>query len=304
MNSNGLSSEQREGLTPIPQKMFNVSTKETLRAIKKFKNLEVTQQNSQQRLVEQDSVSLDSSIYLVEAALNYDFDFVNQNEEIAYETAPGQTSEYTIPITKVNMKVGSDDLEGVYIELSNYIESIINDSVKVKIIDLESYLMENNTVTYRATVITFWHPRDFNCSPIASSGRMWVLPGCNDTDPSASAILQNHVNLCIFSLCPESLNFYSQVTNVFFFNNTGQNSSSLFYGWATGPCPILTLSAADLNNRAAAIVTLGNANKPTPLHKPTSIVIIPWGMTQASQSVYWYHWSATMYYGVPFSTNC
>ena len=308
MKSNGLSSEQREGLTPIPQKAFRYSPEQTLKAVKYFKHVEVAPENTQQRLVEADSISLDSSIYLVEAALNYDFDFY---PDTPFYTADVETSEYTIPITKANYKVNSDDLEDVYLELSTFISEVINDSTKIKIVDLEAYDVYNNQVTYKAIITKYKGPRmSYNCSPIINGAYAdWKGVGNTINSPLAIDVLSYYMNHCDYQIsgCPNI--FYTNVGNQVYDGQIIAQPSVLY---VTVPnyytFDNTFLSATQIVNYRSSCVSLANSglSQYTLNHIVASVVFsVEHNWISGFGSAFTQNfWKMTVTYGIPISYGC
>ncbi|MEI6022055.1 MAG: hypothetical protein WCR21_13090, partial [Bacteroidota bacterium] len=74
----GLSpSVQQKNLKHVPQKLFNLTSSECSKLIKQYK-LNDNSPNQAARIVDIDSLSLDSATWVLEAILNYDFDFQSE----------------------------------------------------------------------------------------------------------------------------------------------------------------------------------------------------------------------------------
>src|SRR5690606_7229674 len=91
----------------VIQKMYDLTQEEILEIVKDFKGIDQAAQ-PYSRLMDDDSLELDSSIFVVEAALNFDYDY---NGEELYERSVEQF-QVDLPVT--NGKVSNDDLESVY----------------------------------------------------------------------------------------------------------------------------------------------------------------------------------------------
>ncbi|MCU0359753.1 MAG: hypothetical protein MUF75_03385 [Bacteroidia bacterium] len=127
----------RTNLKQILQKDYNIGSNEVDEVIKSFKSKFNANTNSMQnRLIEADSVSLDSAIWVLEAALNYDFD-VPFDEN--YETFE-DSIEIAVAINDESLKLHSDDLENLYLDFTDSIMNSINDSIKIKLVDVTGYL--------------------------------------------------------------------------------------------------------------------------------------------------------------------
>lgn len=307
-NCNTVQSEQLGDKKPYPQKMLEIKTEQAIKLIENFKAGIYSQNNSlsQARLVEADSIQLDSSIFIVEAALNYDFDY--SIADTAFTTLPTDTSEFTIPITKVNQKVNSDDLEGVYLQLHNHIEALINGRTKVKVVDLEAYI-SNNQVYYRAYII-----RDFywmtvkDCMNFVQS----EYPDEFCFPNSATSVIAYKLHNCKFLPCPYA--WYFNVSSLYVTNNNNSSNysgilyyNSPIYYSSGGPnwCDYTQLNPSQLTAYVNNIETYVNSVKPIgksvasiDLHSyKTPNTSIGWNYV----TVYWY---MNVYYGQVSIQGC
>ncbi len=125
----------------IPEKKINLNPTECNNTIKGFKNKINHTAGQQARLIDQENVALDSATWVLEAALNYDFDY---NDGENYETI-GTTITMTTTINEDYMLVNSTDLENVYSDFNTAIATLENSTTKIKIVDIESYLYDPGT---------------------------------------------------------------------------------------------------------------------------------------------------------------
>lgn len=146
------SNKVNKNLKKIFPSSYQLNPEQTTSIIKAFK-LKATENNLiQNRLIDADSVSLDSSVWVLEAALNYDFDYVfDENYETSIDTI-----DISIALNDESFKVHSDDLEDVYNDLHSSIEGIINDSIKVLVVDVEGYIYVpgESTAMYQISIVT------------------------------------------------------------------------------------------------------------------------------------------------------
>jgi hypothetical protein len=208
----------------IPQKSYDVSSEVTNAAIKRFKasvkSHQQTTNNSQARLLATD-VSLDSSLWVLEAALNYDFDEFIDNTN--YQRLRYDSVEYTYVaiLDDEDMIVESDDVEAAYNDISSYItNNVLNTTnVKVEAVDIEAYIDPGvGAVVFKAIIAPVLTSVTNPCSSFpsnASYDRPNLLPFCGGSTPSGDGpgLVQARLN-CISSLnCGVSDGYYSNITS-------------------------------------------------------------------------------------------
>jgi hypothetical protein len=292
----------------LPQKTIEITTDQALKLIKDFKSGMSSQNNqiSQGKLIEADSVSLDSSIFVVEAALNYDFDY--NNADTAFNVLLPDTSEFTIPITRANQKVNSDDLEGVYLQLYQHIESLVSGRTKVKVVDMEAYI-SGNQVYYRAVIIrNYYWMTVKDCMNLVQS----EYPDDFCFPSSATSVIGYKLLNCRFLPCPYS--WYFNVSSLYIsnVNNSSTYSGILYYNspinFSSGGsnwCDYTLLTTSQLNSYVNNIENYVNSVKPLgksvaniDLHSYKSPnTSIGWSYV----TVYWY---MTMYFGQVSIQGC
>ncbi len=278
------SSYQFNNLKHVPQKFLNLNSSDFELTIKRFKSAGKAHDQAA-RLVDIDSLSLDSATWVMEAVLNYDFDF--QSNE-TYNKFYFNLST-TIAINDNSLKVNSNDLESVYEILTSRIDSLINDSIKVGFINVEGYVFDPGTSTgifglkvqliNSSNVITCHVPSYF-----ISGTSPYVIPtspayynthfGCNPTGNvyNACSLLNNSAN-CFSpyysggcgrwfwssitpgaSYYPDYSNHTNNYTTAVFYS--GQQSNSSF-------CPPITLTSTQVDNYYYGAISLGNSTAPS-----------------------------------------
>lgn len=234
-NDNSASTQQ-SSMKLIPQKMFSLSSSQTTAIVKKFKSFDKAQTSSniQARLVEADSVALDSAIFTLEATLNYDLDvFITNDSDTSYHFSATDTTGFTIAKTISNQKISSNDLDSAYSQLKQYIKSKTGDSLKIYIVDLETYLSQNQ-IYFRAIFVPYdYNYSRFNCQQsyalntfASSTGFYWSNPSNLDI---SSIVLTKYLNFCDFPLtkCPGS--FFINVVSLYINSLSGNTYGGTLY---------------------------------------------------------------------------
>src|SRR5882762_1646256 len=124
----------------VHQKMYDISEERTMAAIQTLRGAANT------RLISDDSVRVDSSIWVLEAALNYDQDGVDDNN-YDFETF---TQTFDVPANESDLMVCSNELEQTYQILGDNIRSHTDPEHKIQVVDVEAYFTSANVITYSA----------------------------------------------------------------------------------------------------------------------------------------------------------
>lgn len=248
-------------LRPIPQKMFPVTGAEALKIVKKFKHLDENNPNAAQaRLIEADSVLIDSATFVVEATLNYDFDYSVTGDEVAFEDLPEVTTAFTIPKSRLNNKISTNDLEAVYEEITTFINTQIDSTKKVAIVDIEAYEVGSNQVTFKAIprIITLLTVAPYQCFVNPTSGYASVT---SNLTPLASSAINFYLRNCVYPLTGCQGSFYTNAIGFSFdnINNNTAYSSALYYNYFPSP-PVQPITWTDLAILSAAQVSTMRTN--------------------------------------------
>ncbi len=211
--------EEKTNLRHITQKSYNLSEQECINLIKRFKTKNNNQSNLAQRLIDIDSVRLDSGTFVLEAALNYDFDYYSE-ENLELMT---QNRSISVPYNDDTEKINSNDLENIYASLSASIDSLINDSIKIYAIDVEGYVYDPGTSTaiFDLNIIEQKTSIVNPCSytSISSSASLQYIQwlGCaNGITQNAPTLLSNMLNCALRGKwCAFNRSFYSNISTVF-----------------------------------------------------------------------------------------
>ena len=138
--------ETNPSTNEVVQKMYDIDTEHTTEIIKKFKSKFLTSNNFR-NTENSNSLALDSSIWLLEAALNYDFDFP-KTIEIGYK----DSLKYRV--STISNSVISSDFGTTYIALANLLSQKINSTTKIQVIDITAK-NEGDSILYFCDITLF-----------------------------------------------------------------------------------------------------------------------------------------------------
>lgn len=305
--------EANQSTNEVVQKVYDLPTEEATKLIKNFKNQFTNAINFRSA---QTSLALDSSIWLLEAALNYDFDSP-KTTEIGYK----DSLKYTCSIS--NNSVLSYDFGATYTTLANLLSQKINSTTKIQVIDI-SAKNEGDSIFYFCD-ITLFHttngqkiatPCDPFTSEIASPS---LYP---TTSPSYANFFLNcsgnptldgptqveiKLNSCSFPSCSNGY-YYTNVVSKSFGGYSDQLYLYYKVMYSYSDYCLSTnkqITAYDLNRFKNGCNTLANNNKPT---SPAGLSIInSYDLSLVIDGTiccYWPHyaiWKLTVQYG---TLNC
>jgi hypothetical protein len=248
----------------VKQKMYDLPAEVITEAVRNFKGintLHTSNESSNQRISSFD-VQSDSSIWILEAALNYDFDEIpvgseTSNDSCAYETNCS------------NNIVASSDLTAAYNYFNQYINQKTSGTDKVKIIDITAYL-NNSKITYVANITYFSdlaQRTEGLCDPYRSSyqanwSNAWMTTynctfnSSNDGPTACKAKLN-----CNIAIGGCSGFYWANVTTV----QLGTSYWTGLYSYSNVPsvCNQSLLSGTDINSRVTWTQGYGAANVPS-----------------------------------------
>lgn len=272
--------ETNPSTNDVVQKMYDIDTEHTTEIIKKFKSKFLTA-NSFRNTENSNSLALDSSIWLLEATLNYDFDSP-KTTEIGYK----DSLTFTAPI--VSSSIISSDFGTTYIALANLLSQKVNSTTKIQVIDITAK-SEGDSILYFCD-ITLFHttngqkiatPCDPFTSEIASPGLYPTTYGysnfflnCsgNPTLDGPTAV-EIKLNSCSFPSCSNGY-YYTNVVSKSFGGYSDQ--LYLYYKVISSYSDYCLntnkqITAYDLNRFKNGCNTLASTNKPT---SPAGLSII------------------------------
>ncbi|GAB4208994.1 MAG: hypothetical protein Fur0023_21000 [Bacteroidia bacterium] len=219
------------------------------------------------------NISADSALWLLESALNYDFD-VNTTDYNYLNDSTG----YIISLSGGD-SITLSDLNVVYAYFNSYIAGKINSNKLVKIIDVYAY-KSNNQITISASIVfsetTTGNRTESVCDPYSNITARWSYPLTNT--PPFTYCTNYTTNNDGPTLCNIKLNctqynppcnpyFFTNVVTYTFDNMTNQYPNALFY--FTGPgsfnvvCTVPVLTDVQLNNYINGCKTLAISNIPS-----------------------------------------
>jgi hypothetical protein len=313
---------EQAGKRKIEQKKYDLTSEQTYEVIKKFKSIKgKDEKNIQGRLIEADSAAVDSSVFVIEAAINFDFDEI-MNE--SYKSGRLST-EFSIPVSSDGQKVNSNDLEELYGSLTDYLITNTTADIRAQIVDIEAYIADETNVIYHVEVVTFDLRSSPPCAPISVSGSPFLSAfqgfGCSGNPANDATTLMNQNIKCTF--LPTSCYYGTYFTNVISINT---NQNNLFSSWSGlylsssnsflfSSTPLTTsqhcnatyktLTASQINSFLSGGKSQLLANIPS---TPSNMIIalgayVPksWLIASGSGSYYKVFWDLTAAYGVK---NC
>ena len=246
------SNEQSSKRLEIEQSIYNLSPEQTTRIVKSFKA--GIKNNISSRLIEADSLALDSSIFVIEAALNYDYDYVkNDNYENSFKTI-----ERSIAVSVNGEKVSSNDIEELYNNFKSAIDSTISDSIKVQVIDMQVYSDVSNPVNpvfYFSASLSYIKLLYITpCGPITLAASPWrskyLFFGCSSTPITDGPKILNQRLSC---------GFYTNCNNDYYFTNvTSQLWTANPFVSSPNPYPGALFATIGIGNAFGLLVTSPN----------------------------------------------
>lgn len=284
--SNG-GENQTSSNNEVQQKLYNLSAEECDKVIRSFKDY--TKVNTMYGKIESSTIPADSSIWLIEAALNYDFDKPGTEESVH------DSCGYEIDLTESYM-VNSNQLASAYNYIYNYINQSINSQKQVKVIDITGFSNGNKLVF--SAYIKYNSSSNGNkimgpCDLYTSGSAAWNPCG----SPNAITWAEVKLNCTAYNPgCPGSW-YWTSITNAFIDNQNGAYSSSLYYVASTmNTCPSLYYTT--INGYITGCRNLGTSN-----HPGGSYILIDyditWGLIWLGGSSYKQWWDLNIRYGIP-----
>lgn len=278
---------QSSSLHELQQKLYNITTEECNKVIKSFK--EFTKVTIMHGKIESSTIPADSSIWLIEAALNFDFDQPGNGESIL------DSCGYEVALSDSN-NILSNQLANAYTYFYSYVNQSINSQKQVKVIDITGYSNGNKLILSayikyhsNSTVNKIMGP----CDLYTSGSAAWNPCG----SPNAINWAEVKLNCTAYNPgCPGSW-YWTSITSTFINNQNGTYSSSLYYvASIMNTCPWLYYTT--INQYIMGCRNLGTSN-----HPGGSYILIDydiaWGLIWLGGSSYKQWWDLTIRYGIP-----
>ncbi len=299
-----------EQSTQINQKTYNISNDKLLSTIILFKGTDKITPVQAKINSNSSVLALDSSIWLVEAALNYDFD-----------TQPSQLSNYYNDSASFQTSINSatisaNDLNIVYNYFNNYFTQKINGTTKLKIVDISAFQGATGIV-YKAYAVLFTggqnKTNDNRCAGI-NDVAAWSAsdPGsCSGNSsyndgPSICNVFLNCNNYVDYSgNCPCQNPIFTNVTNLSISNSSNSYPSVLYYKDLFNSCDNTILTVTQLQNYVSNIQSYAVANIPS---TPSGMVISNYNITTGFLPITLSHirtwWGLTVTYATVGCGRC
>jgi hypothetical protein len=302
--------ETNQPTNEVEQKMYDLPTEQTTALIKTFKSQFTNSINLRSA---QTSLALDSSVWLLEAALNYDFDSP-KTTEIGYT----DSLKFTTLIT--NNTVNGSDFGTAYSALANLLSQKINATTKIQVIDVTATI-EEDAIVYACNV-TLFHTTNGQriatpCDPFttetASPSKFATtfpsysnvfLTCSNNPALDGPTEIKIKLNSCSFPSCSNGY-YYTNITTINGYDNQLYNKSGISLSdFCLNANKIIT--ATSLNSYKNRCNTLANLWKPsTPLGLSIinnyNIQLEITSLNCNCPNNYWAYWRLYVQYG---KLNC
>ena len=281
----------------IKQKLYSLTSKECNTVIKSFK--EFTREMSMQSKIESSTIAADSSIWLLAAALNYDFD-KQPNSNITSVDSCGYK------VSNSNNSVSSSEFINAYTYFFNHINQKITSQNKVKVIDISAY-NSGAKIIYTASIVFF---TDLNsqkiaspCDPYTTETAKWSttywsssLCGTGSTSNDGPTLVEAKLNCTAYDPGCGSW-YWTSITTVGLGNVNGAYSPNLFYvGSTMTPCNIF--NASQLNTYISNCQAYGVSYLPGSNYILINYDVKP-GVIWLGGFSYKIWWDLDIKYGIP-----
>lgn len=238
--SNG-GENQTSSNNEVQQKLYNLSAEECDKVIRSFKDY--TKVNTMYGKIESSTIPADSSIWLIEAALNFDFDRKPNSSITAYDSC-----EFEIDLIN-NIHVNANEFLSAYQFAYNYVIQSVASTKQVKLIDVRA-ITYNSKIKYLFDIIYFLDestqkiqsPCDPFTSPQSGAWSLgyWISGQCFSPPANdASVMVTTKLNCTSYNPGCSGSWYWMNITNTTLNNVTGTYSPNLFYVASTvTPCNI------------------------------------------------------------------
>lgn len=297
----------------VEEKMYNVNFKQ----IKSSVNfLTVTDESSAKNFMPQSNLPPDSSLWVLEAALNYHFDKTPKGDhEVFLDTV--QFSAFLTTLENGAVWVSPADLKKVYDQFKLSITQLSAGPKKVKIIDIKAAISEGQ-IHYKGAVILYIGTTKSNCEPFTTEKAAWSKPFMGPgfccpatTLPDGPTLVAKKLNGCPLYNLDCVAQSWINVNSVWFDgwnNNTPStwfpNSGNLFYYWKNGSLTVcngicISLTAGHLNNYVSGCKALAATTPLTPGFVTANYYIGAYSQKHNNVSSYDGGWQMQVTYGKP-----
>jgi hypothetical protein len=266
--------EANQPTNEVVQKLYDLNYSQTNAVVTSFKNqfnTSVYNKSASNQTV----LALDSSIWILEAALNSDFDSDKGDNDVFHDSL-------TIEAPINNNSILAEDIGASYLTLKSLISQKKSTNKGIELIDVNGRI-DNNTIIYTLDIVFYnissSHKTSFTfaCDPFyteiaAPSTQSPVAPNiynhflaCSGIPAlDAPSIIKSKLNGCGITLCP--FGYYTNVVDKYFSGYT--YPSALYIRNPLLPSdfcltPNLIIGTAQLNTYRTNIKNLATFNIPT-----------------------------------------
>jgi hypothetical protein len=268
--------EANQSTNDVVQKLYDLNYSQTNAVVTSFKNqfnTAVFSKSTNNNAV----LQLDSSVWILEAALNSDFDSDKGDNEVFHDSLV-----ITAPINNNTILV--EDMGVSYLALKNLVSQKKSTNKGIELIDVKGRI-DNNTIIYTLDIVFYnissSHKTSFTfacdpfyteiaspslSAPVSPNIYNHFLACSSNPTLDAPTILQNKLNGCGISLC--AFGYYTNITNLLFNASSGTNYNALYIRNAMLPADFClttnnTISTAMLNQYRGNIKNLATTNIPS-----------------------------------------
>jgi len=283
-SSNALLSQnsdaQFKGMRKIKQANLNLSNNDWIKYIKEFKQNQSSNEVTLARFSNSDSLTLDSANTLIEAALNYDYNNIQEGDQ----GGEFVNRSFIFNLDDNSLKISTSTAESIFSSISLSIDSLLNDTTYVNVVDLESYVYDPGTgqgiVNANVSVSRRITGNQCNSAPFNNCSCTWVQSwpgmwwslgyfgsGCNYNSYPSIFSLNTYAN-CIDRVpqsCDNAGFFYTNLSQVSILpplvgtNNTGLLRQSMTVNdWCTSFLMSTYMPKATANGYHTTIVNYVN----------------------------------------------
>jgi hypothetical protein len=239
-------------------------------------------------------------LYVLEAALNYDFDYYIDDvnyERLNYDSV--EVDGISI-VNTTSMIISSDDVENAYSTISSYISGLIDSNTKIEIVDVVAYV-NSSDVTFRAYIValntSIINPcSSFDATVTASVDRPNQLSnGCTAPGMDGAPAVKSKLNCRTSYSCGDNDGYY---TNVSSFSFPSAYTASTYWS-SRCSATYAELSGTTLNSRKSSLASWASYNQPTGKTIITHQLLANTWITLCNCNTdYGYYWDYYVYYGV------
>ncbi len=263
--------------TPVEQKFYNLDDETLKNCISNFMDYVSSNTNYENKVLNGGVVDtplpLDSAVWIVEAALNFNFDR-EKNRGVTSDTKVDSVV-MTNPVTlSTEGKLSPGEVADVYNFFKNYCIGINTNSPhrRIRIIDVIASTSNDGRVAYFSSFVAIANkpvsPLPGHCNPYTNQTAMWsylFTQSCNPlTTNDGPTLVMNRLHCQILNsqACYGGYLYYTNVTTAFFNNSSNTYPSALYHLSSAPLCNMTTLTGTQLNGYVQGCQNIAIANLP------------------------------------------